>query len=390
MERTVDVRGTGHDPRSDDGVDILFDARHIRQSGIGTYIRTQIPHLERVTADRGLRLAVLTDADSAPTMHDATRVITASPHDAAMYTAAEQQVWQHALHACRPRALWVPHYPFPLALLNPRDRAVRLFTTVHDTLHVEDAALSNQGRARRTYAAAMLRLDARRAATVFTPSDATARRLGETTRSARVLVTPIPVDDVWFTTDGLPDSGVEHPFLLYVGNVKRHKNLVLLLEAFTRISADVPHRLVIAGGGETLRTADDRVARIVGELGSRVEVTGQVPFDRLRALVAGSDMLIMPSLYEGAGLPPLEAMASRTAVLASDIPVLRETCGDGADFFDPHDPRALAQLLIRLCGDDDARRALAERGFAHVTRRQAAIDPTAAAARVCSELEAAR
>lgn len=383
--------GSRHDPSSaDDGVDVLFDARHIRQSGIGTYIRTQIPHLERVTADRGLTLAVLTDADSAPAVQDGTRVLTASPDDAAMYTAAEQRVWQHALDACRPRALWVPHYPFPLALLRPRDRAVRLFTTVHDTLHLEDAALSNQGRARRGYAAAMLRLDARRAATVFTPSDATARRLDETTRAARVLVTPIPVDDVWFATEGLPDPGVGQPYLLYVGNVKRHKNLVLLLEAFTRISADIPHRLVIAGGGETLRTADDRVGRIVAELGTRVELTGQVPFDRLRALVAGADLLIMPSLYEGAGLPPLEAMASRTAVLASDIPVLRETCGDGAEFFDPHDSGALGQLLIRLCGDDDARRLLAERGFAHVTRRQAGIDPAAAATRICSGLETSR
>jgi glycosyltransferase involved in cell wall biosynthesis len=106
-------------------------------------------------------------------------------------------------------------------------------------------------------------------------------------------------------------------------------------------------------------------------------------------LVAAADLLIMPSLYEGAGLPPLEAMASHTAVLSSDIPVLQETCGEGADYFDPHDASALAELLTKFCDDEASRTALRERGWTHVTQRQEAIVPTASAEAICAALESA-
>ncbi len=94
----------------------------------------------------------------------------------------------------------------------------------------------------------------------------------------------------------------------------------------------------------------------------------------------------MPSLHEGAGLPPLEAMASRTAVLSSNIPALRETCGDGAEFFDPHDVDALAALLRTYGTDEAARDELAARGHTHVVERQTTIDPEAAAEAICADL----
>lgn len=368
-------------------VDVLFDARHIRQSGIGTYIRTQIRHLENVSAMRGLRLAVLADRSTAPQVSEKTMLIFADPADAAMYSAGEQRVWDRALTALRPSAFWVPHYPFPLALLRRRHRGVKFFSTVHDTLHIEDKALSNQGLARSTYARLMLRLTARRSATVFTPSLATAQALTRFTPSAEVLVTPIPVDEVWLTpVDGSTPSPTPPPYLLYVGNIKRHKNLLVLLEAFTEIMDSVPHSLVIAGSGESLRTLDERVNRLVDTIGERVEVPGRLPFEQLRALVAGADLLIMPSLYEGAGLPPLEAMASHTAVLSSNIAVLQETCGKGAEYFDPHDATSLANMIRDFTADEPARAALCERGWSHVTERQAATDPTATAEAICATL----
>lgn len=133
------------------------------------------------------------------------------------------------------------------------------------------------------------------------PSEATAATLTGIERSARILVTPIPVDEIWFepTDPGL--SPVTGPYVLYVGNTKRHKNLPLVLEAFSRLEgADVP-TLVIAGGGASLRTADDRVRRLADAMGERVVVLGQLDFAVLRALVASAQLLVMPSLYEGRG-----------------------------------------------------------------------------------------
>lgn len=382
----MDTPRAGQASRDGESVDLLFDARHIRQSGIGTYIRTQIPVLEQVLKERGFRLAVLADRNAAPDTSEETRVIFADPAEARMYSMREQRVWRHALSATRPQALWVPHYPFPFALTSPRNRDVRYFSTVHDTLHVEDKKLSDQNRAKNAYAWTMLKLSARRAATIFTPSQATARSMAAIAPSSEVLVTPIPVDDVWFSEADPASSPIQRPYILYVGNIKRHKNLPVLLDAFATISDSIPHTLVIAGGDESLRTLDDRINQLVAGLGERVQLTGRLPFDSLRALVAQADLLVMPSLFEGAGLPPLEAMASGTAVLASDIAVLRETCGDGAEYFDPHDSEALAELVKKYCDNEAARASLSQRGELHVKRRQSEIVSTATAEKICSFL----
>lgn len=370
------------------GVDLLFDARHIRQSGIGTYIGILLPHLEQIFAERGLSLAVLTDADTAPALRDTTTVVTAAPAGASMYGLSEQKAWRNALRAVRPRAMWAPHYPFPLALLDLRNRSVIAFATVHDTLHLQEATLSGHNRARQLYARIMMALTARRCRTIFSPSAATASAFVGEFPSAKVMVTPIPADEVWFSPVDPELSPVRPSYILYVGNAKYHKNLPLLLKAYAEIADSVSAKLVIAGAGQVVRNHDDRVGELAAQLGDRVEVLGRLDFEALRALVAGADVLVMPSLFEGAGLPPLEAMAAGTAVLSSDIAVLRETCGTGADFFDPYDVQELAALLLKYCNDDKARADLVARGGVHVRERQTKIAFDSAVQAVCAELEA--
>ncbi len=373
-------------PTDTTAVDILFDARHVRQSGIGTYIRTQLPHLEEAAARHGISLAVLADHDTVPELRLGTRVVPASPRGAAMYSPAEQLVWRRAFTVVRPRAVWLPHYPYPLARLLQGNRRMLTYVTVHDTIHLLPEAVSGQSRARRLYARAMLGADARSCRRIFTPSQATATTLKGIVGAARVLVTPIPVDEVWLEPADPDLTPISGRYVLYVGNTKRHKNLPLLLEAFSAVADTVPHKLVIAGGGASLRTLDERVRHLAEDNPDRVALAGQLDFAVLRSLVASADLLVMPSLYEGAGLPPLEAMASYTAVLASDIPAVRETCGDGAEFFDPHDRNQLAQLLNTYCNDDAARADLAARGYPHVTNRQQEIRPDAAAEDICTDL----
>jgi glycosyltransferase involved in cell wall biosynthesis len=369
-------------------VDLLFDARHVQQSGIGTYIRTELPHLEEAFARRGLTLAVLADESNRPVLRESTRVIISEPAAAPMYSRQEQKAWAHALAVARPRAMWVPHYPFPFALLSPRHRRTRLFVTVHDVLHIQERAITGQHWSFRAYARTMLSVDARRATRIFTPSHSTEAALTTAVPSARVTVTPLPVEDTWFEPAEPARSPVEGRYLLYMGNSKWHKAVTTLIKAFGEVAASVPHKLVIAGGGESVKNFDDRIA-VLAEQSYNVQIVGRVEFDALRALVARADLLVMPSLYEGVGLPPLEAMASHTAVLASNIPALRETCGDGADYFAPLDHQALARLIRTYCEDDAARTALAERGWSHVTRRQERISRTAAAEALCAELESA-
>lgn len=366
-------------------MDLLFDARHIRQSGIGTYIGLLLPELEETFAERRLSLGVLVGGHAAPSLRATTTVLreqTVSP----MYTIAEQRVWDQTVRSVRPRSLWVPHYPFPLTTLRPANRKMRLFVTVHDTMHVMDKTISGMSAARKYYARTMLTLDGRRSSIIFTPSQATVDTLAKIAPAARTCVTPIPVGDEWFDPAEPGLSPVTAPYVLYVGNAKWHKNLPFLMEAFGDVSGDVPHKLVIAGSGEALRGGDERVTRLAETMGDRVVVMGRLDFDVLRSLVAQADLLVMPSLHEGAGLPPIEAMASRTAVLASDIAALRETCGDGAAYFDPYDRRALAELLRRYCRDADATAELASRGRAYVESRQAGLSLRSAAEAVASDL----
>ncbi len=368
-------------------IDLLFDARHIRQSGIGTYIATLLPHLEQTFAAHGLSLAVLVAEHAPPALLDSTTAVI-EREMAPMYSVAEQRMWRRVLNSVGPRGFWVPHYPFPLAVLAMGNRRPLLFVTVHDTLHVMSRAAGghNINFARRTYARMMLNLDARTCRRIFVPSHATASSLRTMAPSAPVTVTPIPVDDEWFKPVDQGLSPVSSRYILYVGNAKHHKNLPLLLEAYAEVARRIPQRLVIAGSGEALRDSDERVAQMAARHGDRVAVMGRLEFDVLRALVASADLLVMPSRYEGTGLPPIEAMASHTAVVASDIPALRETCGDGAEYFNPRDHRALAALLTEYCLDDAARAELTARGWAHVNARQAGISFGTAPEAVAAEL----
>ena len=366
-------------------VDLLFDARHIRQSGIGTYIGTLLPQLEQTFADRGLSLAALVAEHAIPELRAGTTVVV-EREVAPMYSLGEQRAWNRALAGVRPRAFWVPHYPFPLAALRPGNRKMLLYSTVHDTLHVRNKEVSGHNWARRRYAQAMLKLDVRRCRRIFTPSHATASSLTMMALDAPVMVTPIPVDEEWFTPVDPALSPVAGPYILYVGNAKWHKNLPLLLRAYAEVAHYIPHKLVIAGSGEALRGGDERVTALADAQGERVEVMGRLDFDVLRSLVSQADLLVMPSLHEGAGLPPIEAMASHTAVLASDIPALKETCGGGAAYFDAYDHRTLAALLRTYCDDPGARDRLASRGWDHVTTRQSGLSFRPAVEAVADDL----
>jgi glycosyltransferase involved in cell wall biosynthesis len=368
-------------------VDLLFDVRHIDQSGIGTYMAAQVPVLEDVLAQRGRSLALLADHNNVPPVRDSTTVVFSEPPGAPMYSVQEQRAWDRAIRTVRPKAVWLPHYPFPFTLLRPGNRRTLCFATVHDDNHLLPQHISGMSRARRTYARVMLEIDARRSSTIFTPSRAAADALAKFVPSARFVVTPIPLDDIWFEPVGPELSPVSGPYILYLGNVKRHKNLPTLLSAYSEVQDRIPHTLVIAGSGASVRQLDERIQMQAAALGDRVRMIGRLEFDALRSLVAGADMLVMPSFNEGAGLPPLEAMASHTAVLSSAIPSLQETCGDGAAYFDPHDHRELARLLCTYCCDGAAREELAGRGWTHVRRRQSGIPMTAAVDEITAKLD---
>jgi glycosyltransferase involved in cell wall biosynthesis len=137
--------------------------------------------------------------------------------------------------------------------------------------------------------------------------------------------------------------------IVFIGNIKKHKGLDLLLEAFCQARSEgLPHSLIIIGDRENFRTADNAVLHKIDSLGREaVSFTGFISDERLLEYLADAELLVQPSLYEGFGLPPLEAMVLGTHALISDIPVFREIYnGFPVTFFRAGDSQSLKDRMI--------------------------------------------
>jgi glycosyltransferase involved in cell wall biosynthesis len=185
--------------------------------------------------------------------------------------------------------------------------------------------------------------------------------------------------------------GVQGRYLLYLGTLQPRKNLARLIEAFARVRALLPGQEASSSIGEGSQESGPLQLVLAGKRGwlyddlfQRVDqlgLVGQVIFpgyvapEDKAALISGALALVHPSLYEGFGMPVLEAMACGTPVLTSRASSLPEVTGDAALLVDPLDVEDIASGLLRLVTDDGLRRWLVERGYTQVHRfswRQAA------------------
>jgi glycosyltransferase involved in cell wall biosynthesis len=152
------------------------------------------------------------------------------------------------------------------------------------------------------------------------------------------------------------------PILLSVGVRRPHKNLDRLVRAFARLAPDTEHDLLFAGPADDRFPDVARGAALDAGLNGRVRFLGWVSEGDLAALYAVADLVVVPSLVEGFGLPALEAMASGTPVVAANASSLPEVVGRAGVLVDPHDEAALAAALGALLGDRSRRQRLAEAG----------------------------
>ena len=154
------------------------------------------------------------------------------------------------------------------------------------------------------------------------------------------------------------------PYALYVGNVMPHKNLARLVEAFAKLPCRRDVRLVLVGSGRPRHVAALRAAIERLGVSAGVEWRPYAAIDELVQLYRGARMLVMPSLYEGFGLPVLEAMACGVPVVTSNISSLPEVVGDAAVLVDPTDVTSMADCMHRVFTDFVLEKELRERGLA--------------------------
>ncbi|HUC19537.1 MAG TPA: glycosyltransferase family 1 protein [Acetobacteraceae bacterium] len=151
------------------------------------------------------------------------------------------------------------------------------------------------------------------------------------------------------------------PFVLWVGTLIARKNPQGVIDAVARVNQDTPLDLIVAGASQPGLLKGG--LSLPPELQGRVHFHGQInDIAELRRLYESATALVFPSFYESFGLPPLEAMRFGCPVIASDIPALREICGDAALYADPHQPADIARRIRRLLNDPALRAELSERG----------------------------
>jgi glycosyltransferase involved in cell wall biosynthesis len=151
-----------------------------------------------------------------------------------------------------------------------------------------------------------------------------------------------------------------YPYVFYAGNRKPHKNLARLLQGFARSGLGTDIHLVLTGTPE--QALSQQVTAL--KLAHRVVYAGQLTDTELAAYYRGALALVCPSLYEGFGLPPLEAMACGTPVVTSHLTALPEVVGDAAVLVDPYDVEAIAWGMQRVVEDSTLRQELRRKGVA--------------------------
>ena len=282
--------------------------------------------------------------------------------------------------ACRGQGVELAHVPYFASPLFPTTPTV---VTVHDLIPMLLPAY--QGSMLVRLYTLLVAIAAKRADMVLTDSQASKWDIVHLLDipSERVRVIYLAADDIYQPVldehrltairqrYGLPES-----YLLYLGGFDQRKNVPTLLKAFARLAKDSrigDWRVSLVVAGRLPEKGSDFFPDprpIVQELGieERVVFTGWVPEEDKPAIYSGARALVFPSLYEGFGLPPLEALACGTPVIASNRGSLLEIVGNGGLLLEPDDVEGLAAAMEKLLSDDTLREDLREKGLAHAAR----------------------
>jgi alpha-1,3-rhamnosyl/mannosyltransferase len=342
-----------------------IDARKLKDFGIGSYIRNLLEAMSHRPEAERYRFRVYArraDREAVPALADNFEFVE---EESPGYSIAELTGFAFRLLRDRLDLFHATHYVLPPL----RSRAV---VTIHDIIHLlYPQFLPN--RAALVYARVMIRRALRRADRIITVSYNSKRDLVD-----YFGIAPARVDVIYngvsreFRPD-LPEEerarvarkyALRRPYLLFLGGEKPHKNVQNVVRAFAearRKRPDLPHVLALAG---PMPKNSARIDALIGALdvASAIARPGLIDEADLPGLIAGSDTLLYPTLYEGFGLPVTEAMACGTPVLTSSTSALQEIAGGYSYLVDPLDVDAIARGILALTTDPKVRANFIELG----------------------------
>jgi len=364
---------------------VVLDARRIRDFGIGTYIRNLVLALGRTDAENQYVLVL-----PEPDVQEFADLPANFEH--AVYQKSETGPVGHLQFSLYLKKFKADVYHQPLNAV-PFWMPSPYIVTVHDM----GSLLFETGHGfRNSMQLYRLRRGLLRADQVIAVSSATRRDvesvLGIPPHRIRTVYNA--PDPVFFSPHSLPVSCVgeesihnppemervleryqiHYPFLLYVGRTNPHKNIPRLVEAFSVLRGQLKEhplykdlRLIIIGD-DISRHASLRHAVIQSKVEDSVRFLGFVPIETLRVFYQAASAFVFPSLYEGFGLPPLEAMACGTPVICSEVSSLPEVVGEAAVIVNPENVFDIARGIRETLLDHDLRRRMIEKGFEQLRR----------------------
>jgi alpha-1,3-rhamnosyl/mannosyltransferase len=343
---------------------IALDGRKYFDFGIGTYIQQLVRSLSKLKTEHKFLLYVTPSDVAAISLPPGwTMMEVGYPK----YSVSE--IGLLGLRAKRDKVdvFHEPHYTLPIAI------GYRSIVTIHDIIHLRFPQLFNAFQ--RAYSYSMITHSLRTSRFIIADSEFTKNDILRSFRLSPEKIRVIhlgvgeqyrPLRDHGRIREFSKRFGIQRPYALYVGNVKPHKGIDTLLSAFAQIQLKEDLDLVIVGGSIV---QDRNLGVQAAELGilSRIKELGHLNEYDLVTAYNAAELLVMPSRYEGFGLPALEAMACGCPVVVSNAASLPEIVGDAAMVFRAGNSQELADMLLRLIKERTLRTQMIRKG-----RKQAA------------------
>jgi glycosyltransferase involved in cell wall biosynthesis len=338
-------------------MNIGIDVRKLRDYGIGTHIRDVILY----AADKDAANRYFLFGDPSDFQTSSNHFIWV-PDSTPKYSFQELFSLSKKASELNIDLFHSPHFTLPFRL---KCKAV---VTIHDIIHLKMPQLFPYWRVKA--AELVIRNAINKAEVILTVSNASRDDIVNYFPAARDRIEVLynrlgkewqECSDRGENKKKLQSIGISNEFLLYVGNFKRHKGIDTLVRAYSLLKDPPP--LVLVGKSSEM---DPEVSDTIFS-NSRIRVLGFTEGRLLKALYSEALLFIFPSLYEGFGYPPLEAMSCGTPVLSSDAPALKEVLASGAEYFERGNSGALVEKLQALLDDSATREKLVVRGKQRVS-----------------------
>lgn len=342
---------------------MYLDCRLFGFSGIGTYIENLIDSYGALAPDLPLRLLV---PDEIKSEMESRSPFPNQSYNSPIYSLREQFAWAGRIRSTD--WLHVPHYNAPVLFPG------KLIVTVHDVCHLAMRQFF-PGILKSFYSTVFLGRVLNKAKHIITVSQFSKNEIIRffKIRQEKISVVyngvnprfrPIPSEQ---TKGGQKRLELPGEYMLFVGNIKPHKNIIGVLSGYKLAlerEQDLPPLVILGNNIKMMELIPEiRIFLEDPAFQNRIIFTGYLPKEDLPAIYTRAMLFLFPSLYEGFGLPVLEAMACGTPVITSDTTSLPEVAGDAALLVNPESHQDISESILRLCSDNKLRDELIEKGL---------------------------